>query len=335
MAIELLSPIRVLIRVFGANQQEQLISQLQEQHYNQYMAQVYAQQAQAQAVSLEGGQCQALANPPPPQNGTGSESSEDSEMGVKPADAYLQQGLERPPPKDRVRRVDENGEEEDGDKDSDVSDEEANDDAPPNPKIAPANLWNSKNIVEFKNTIRKEGPEGILKVGHGETVTVRVPTHEEGKSLFWEFATDYYDIGFGVYFEWTIAESNQVTVHISESSDEEFDEEAEQPNAYSGSSGAPSNDVEGGSGNGGPRQKPRDPNKPLVDEVIRCSDGIVMKRYSRVLTSTQDEESICSNSTTPSPCGVPKPCTIEYSTASDHASSELSYYYMPPPPRAI
>jgi len=28
--------------------------------------------------------------------------------------------------------------------------------------------------------------------------------------LFWEFCTDYYDIGFGVYFEWTVAETNQV-----------------------------------------------------------------------------------------------------------------------------
>ena len=42
-------------------------------------------------------------------------------------------------------------------------------------------------------------------------VTVRVPTHEEGTSLFWEFATDYYDLGFGVYFEWTVAESTQVS----------------------------------------------------------------------------------------------------------------------------
>lgn len=58
---------------------------------------------------------------------------------------------------------------------------------------------------------------------------VRVPTHEDGTCLFWEFATDYYDIGFGVYFEWTIAPSNQVSVHVSESSDEEDleDEEGE------------------------------------------------------------------------------------------------------------
>ncbi|VDM66855.1 unnamed protein product, partial [Strongylus vulgaris] len=104
-----------------------------------------------------------------------------------------------------------------------------------NPEIAPASLWNRKDIVEFKNTIKKEGSEGIIKVGHGETVTVRVPTHEEGTCLFWEFATDYYDIGFGVYFEWTIADSNQfwfldfqvsqVSIHVSESDDEEeFDE---------------------------------------------------------------------------------------------------------------
>ena len=48
-----------------------------------------------------------------------------------------------------------------------------------------------------------------------------MPTHEDGTCLFWEFATDSYDIGFGVYFEWTISPSNQVSVHVSESSDEE------------------------------------------------------------------------------------------------------------------
>ena len=41
-----------------------------------------------------------------------------------------------------------------------------------NPAIAPASLWNRKDIQEFKNTIKKEGNEGQIKVGHGETVTV-------------------------------------------------------------------------------------------------------------------------------------------------------------------
>ena len=54
---------------------------------------------------------------------------------------------------------------------------------------------------------------------------MRVPTHEDGSCLFWEFATDYYDIGFGVYFEWTIAPNNTVSVHVTESSDEEELEE--------------------------------------------------------------------------------------------------------------
>ena len=54
-----------------------------------------------------------------------------------------------------------------------------------------------------------------------------MPTHEDGTCLFWEFATDYYDIGFGVYFEWSVSQTNTVSVHISESSDEEDLEEDE------------------------------------------------------------------------------------------------------------
>lgn len=59
------------------------------------------------------------------------------------------------------------------------------------------------------------------------SLQVRVPTHEDGTCLFWEFATDNYDIGFGVYFEWTKDSSNVVSVHISESEDEEEEEDLE------------------------------------------------------------------------------------------------------------
>ena len=46
-----------------------------------------------------------------------------------------------------------------------------------------------------------------------------------GAYVFWEFATDSYDLGFGVYFEWTDAcEGHQVSVHVGESSDEDTDE---------------------------------------------------------------------------------------------------------------
>lgn len=57
-----------------------------------------------------------------------------------------------------------------------------------------------------------------------------MPTHENGMSIFFEFATDSYDLGFGMYFEWTLTPPNQVTVQISESSDEEELEEEEGGN---------------------------------------------------------------------------------------------------------
>merc|ERR1712240_494726 len=65
-----------------------------------------------------------------------------------------------------------------------------------------AQMWTRKEINEFKDSIRKEESDSIIKIGHGETVTVRVPTHMDGRSLYWEFATDSYDIGFGLFFEW-------------------------------------------------------------------------------------------------------------------------------------
>lgn len=52
-------------------------------------------------------------------------------------------------------------------------------------------------------------------------MTVRVPTHDGGSCLFWEFATDSYDVGFGVYFEWGKPMSTEVSVHISESDEDD------------------------------------------------------------------------------------------------------------------
>ncbi|KAK8723193.1 hypothetical protein OTU49_011895, partial [Cherax quadricarinatus] len=105
--------------------------------------------------------------------------------------------------------------------DSDAGEDSDDDDDDSCQNIAPASMWTRRDIQDFKESIRREGGDSVIKVGHGETVTVRVPTHEDGTCLFWEFATDSYDIGFGVYFEWTKDSSNVVSVHISESEDEE------------------------------------------------------------------------------------------------------------------
>ncbi|KPP77870.1 hypothetical protein Z043_102674 [Scleropages formosus] len=96
------------------------------------------------------------------------------------------------------------------------------------PVIAAPSMWTRPQIKDFKEKIRQDA-DSVITVGRGEVVTVRVPTHQEGSYLFWEFATDHYDIGFGVYFEWTDSANAAVSVHVSESSDDEEDESGDGP----------------------------------------------------------------------------------------------------------
>ncbi|XP_073494234.1 protein TMED8 [Phyllobates terribilis] len=98
---------------------------------------------------------------------------------------------------------------------------------PPCP-LRPATTWTSANLREFKHRMAHE-KHGLLTVRRGEVMTVRVPTHPDGKRLCWEFATDDYDIGFGIYFDWSPVTSTAVTLQVSESSDEEEEEDAESP----------------------------------------------------------------------------------------------------------
>lgn len=94
------------------------------------------------------------------------------------------------------------------------------------PALIPPTTWTSAKIREFKTKIAKE-KNARMVVKRGEVVTIRVPTHPDGKRVCWEFATEDYDIGFGVYFDWTTVSSTAITVQVSESSDEEDDEEEE------------------------------------------------------------------------------------------------------------
>uniref|UniRef100_UPI00398F79CA protein TMED8 n=1 Tax=Pristiophorus japonicus TaxID=55135 RepID=UPI00398F79CA len=96
------------------------------------------------------------------------------------------------------------------------------------PVIDAASTWISTEMTEFKEKMRRE-KAGVLKVNRGNVVTVRVPTHPEGSCVCWDFATDTYDIGFGVYFEWAPVTNTEITVLVSESSEEEEEEDAEVP----------------------------------------------------------------------------------------------------------
>ena len=49
-----------------------------------------------------------------------------------------------------------------------------------------------------------------------------------GTCLFWEFATETYDVGFGVSFEWTLPASEGITVEVHE--DETGEQNGENDN---------------------------------------------------------------------------------------------------------
>lgn len=185
------------------DQQALLIRQLQEQHYYQYMQRLHQQQ----------------------QTGSPSESRESpkSEVGIEMNGVTKEEEEQN---RDRDREGDEEEtslvEEkfiENGMVNLNIEDKAA-DSLPEYEEPEEANMWTRKEINEFKEAIRRDEAEAVLKIGHGETVTVRVPTHLDGRSLYWEFATDNYDIGFGLFFEWVDPEDTQVTVHISDSEDE-------------------------------------------------------------------------------------------------------------------
>ncbi|NP_001009581.1 Golgi resident protein GCP60 [Sus scrofa] len=210
-------------------QQQILIRQLQEQHYQQYMQQLYQVQLAQQQAALQKQQEVAVAgaslptsskvNTPAPGdmmsvNGQAKNHSDNSEKELEPetAEEALENG-----PKESL------------------------------PVIAAPSMWTRPQIRDFKEKIRQDS-DSVITVGRGEVVTVRVPTHEEGSYLFWEFATDNYDIGFGVYFEWTDSPNTAVSVHVSESS--EHDDEEEEENISS------------------EEKAKKNANKPVLDEIV-------------------------------------------------------------------
>ena len=91
--------------------------------------------------------------------------------------------------------------------------------SPPSPEVlhtalAPAALWCSpKSAANFIAQLRSSFPAdsasgGPLTLSPGETVAVQVPTSVQASAIFWEFATAYGDIGFGVNFQWREGEAS-------------------------------------------------------------------------------------------------------------------------------
>ncbi|XP_048831067.1 protein TMED8 [Brienomyrus brachyistius] len=94
----------------------------------------------------------------------------------------------------------------------------------PMPPLKPPSTWTSPELKELKVKLRQE-KDCVVTIYRGDVMTVRVPTVPEGKRICWEFATDGYDIGFGIYFDWMPVTTRNITVQISESSDDEDEED--------------------------------------------------------------------------------------------------------------
>uniref|UniRef100_A0A8D0BB25 Golgi resident protein GCP60 n=1 Tax=Salvator merianae TaxID=96440 RepID=A0A8D0BB25_SALMN len=188
-------------------QQQILIRQLQEQHYQQYMQQLYQVQLAQQQAALQKQQEAAVTAGA---SVTSVSKANTVATGEIPS-INGQTSTHTDSPKkeletDALEEAVENGPKESV------------------PVIAAPSMWTRPQIADFKEKIRQDS-DSVITVGRGEVVTVRVPTHEEGSYLFWEFATDNYDIGFGVYFEWTDSPNTAVSVHVSESSEDEDEDE--------------------------------------------------------------------------------------------------------------
>lgn len=244
-------------------QQQELIAQLQEQHFQQYMQQVYQQQLlhqqqqfmqmQSMTQKIDNDESQTTV---PNMNNNNNINNNDTEeelgAGHKEKEEPVNVTPVSPETEEEEQTEKDEGEveEEEGEEPStEIGENGELSDLPP---LAAASIWTRKDPQELKASLKNE-KDCILKVGSGETVTVRVPTHEDGSCLFWEFTTDNYDIGFGIYFEWTVAPSNTVSVHISDSSDEEELDEEEDANKTDPEVGMPSN--------------PK-PNRPPTDEIL-------------------------------------------------------------------
>ncbi|XP_030036700.2 Golgi resident protein GCP60 [Manduca sexta] len=183
------------------DQQAILIRQLQDQHYQQYIQQLAVDQRLANST-IKDDQCEKVNET----NDTKEEIEKDCNLNetecVAITDNKSMQTSEKTEPADYT-------EESRGEEESDDG----------LPAVEEARMWTQADIMQFKESA--QASDGRLTVGHGETVTIRVPTHQRARCLCWEFATDNYDIGFGIYFEWSKSPTNEVTVHVSESDEED------------------------------------------------------------------------------------------------------------------
>ncbi|XP_020818663.1 Golgi resident protein GCP60 [Drosophila serrata] len=199
-------------------QQAVLIHQLQKEHYHQYMQQLHLQNQNQQqhSQSHEAGHEEDNASGSNNNNSNSGSSNNIPDLsnamtGLKLGDLETQQQQHA---EEQQGHPGIHGQEA-------VQEQHGSDEYDDYVMIRPAKIWTRPDIEQFKTEVSAGDGDGVITIGHGDTVTVRVPTNMNGKCIFWEFATDSYDIGFGIYFEWAKPVTNEVTVHVSDSDEDE------------------------------------------------------------------------------------------------------------------
>ncbi|KAH8304720.1 hypothetical protein KR044_007254, partial [Drosophila immigrans] len=190
-------------------QQAVLVHQLQREHYHQYMQQLHLQQQSQHPCEPQ--QQQQLEQPQQQMEMENSGSSNNNNSGISPGSVNLanaMEGLQLNDFQQQEQQLAAGHQQEVEEYDDYVM-------------IRPAKIWTRPDIEQFKTEVSAGDGDGVITIGHGDTVTVRVPTNLNGKCIFWEFATDNFDIGFGIYFEWAKPITNEVTVHVSDSDEDE------------------------------------------------------------------------------------------------------------------
>lgn len=156
-------------------QQGILIRQLQEQHYEQYIRQIYQQQ-----LFLDQTQTQNIPVDPVPQFNEVNINETPHGSPTKPVDHLENDKMCSTNANESL--VDQNNEtssvgnivsdENNSTLNGEAQEEDGSEDGNESSVIAPASMWTRKDIQEFKDAVKAEGGEAIIRIGQGESVTV-------------------------------------------------------------------------------------------------------------------------------------------------------------------
>lgn len=88
-----------------------------------------------------------------------------------------------------------------------------------------ATQWTKRGIREFRDSLVDDQHGGEYSVKQGSRLIIQVPTYPTGSYIYWEFATDGYDIGFGVDFVHEDELEEPLAMQIFEDSDDDDDDD--------------------------------------------------------------------------------------------------------------